>query len=319
MSDEAQYPLVTFALLAYNQEKYIREAVEGALAQDYPNLEIIISDDCSTDGTFDVIQRVVRSYDGPHQIVLNRNEANLHIGRHVSKVNSLSRGELVVAAAGDDISLPHRTRIIVEAWLRAGREPAVIHSMCKVLAPNGELLDYHPHPHVHFESIHEAAARNIQVIGASEAWDPKMFNLFGAFRDDLVNEDCALPFRSLLAGRPVLFIDQPLLHYRQSVGISHAHGGNAGRLDARERLVLLDRLRAVFLQKLQDLHRFDHPGLRVLVERGLARVEVALMFEGNGISVAEFIRASRVVGIPEVARLTGKRLWNAVLDRVQAG
>lgn len=37
-------PLVTFALFAYNQESCIREAVEGALAQDYENLEIILSD-----------------------------------------------------------------------------------------------------------------------------------------------------------------------------------------------------------------------------------------------------------------------------------
>ena len=43
MSDLPEYPLVTFALFAYNHEQYIREAVEGALAQDYPNLEIIIS------------------------------------------------------------------------------------------------------------------------------------------------------------------------------------------------------------------------------------------------------------------------------------
>ena len=42
-------PLVTFALFAYNQEKYIREAVEGAFAQTYAPLEIILSDDCSTD------------------------------------------------------------------------------------------------------------------------------------------------------------------------------------------------------------------------------------------------------------------------------
>lgn len=44
---------VTFFLLAYNQERYIREA---ALAQDYPDLEVVLSDDCSTDGTFAIIQ-----------------------------------------------------------------------------------------------------------------------------------------------------------------------------------------------------------------------------------------------------------------------
>jgi len=43
---------VTFALFAYNQEKYIREEVEGAFSQTYQPLEIIWSDDCSSDRTF---------------------------------------------------------------------------------------------------------------------------------------------------------------------------------------------------------------------------------------------------------------------------
>ena len=49
-------PLVTFALFAYNQEEFIREAVEGAFAQTYEPLEIILSDDCSSDRTYEIIQ-----------------------------------------------------------------------------------------------------------------------------------------------------------------------------------------------------------------------------------------------------------------------
>ena len=51
-------PLVTFALFAYNQENYIRAAVEGAFAQTYQPLEIILSDDCSKDRTFEIMQRL---------------------------------------------------------------------------------------------------------------------------------------------------------------------------------------------------------------------------------------------------------------------
>lgn len=54
------HPLVTFALLAYSQEKYIREAVEGAFAQTYEPLEIILSDDCSSDRTYFTIALRVR-------------------------------------------------------------------------------------------------------------------------------------------------------------------------------------------------------------------------------------------------------------------
>ena len=54
-------PLVTFALFAYNQEQHIREAVDGAFSQTYEPLEIILSDDCSTDRTFEIMQEIETS------------------------------------------------------------------------------------------------------------------------------------------------------------------------------------------------------------------------------------------------------------------
>ena len=63
-------PLVTFALFAYNQEKYIREAVEGTFSQTYEPLEIILSDDCSSDRTFEIMEEMAATYDGPHATLL---------------------------------------------------------------------------------------------------------------------------------------------------------------------------------------------------------------------------------------------------------
>ena len=94
-ADGEDLPLVTFALFAYNQEKYIREAVEAALAQDYPNLEIILSDDCSTDRTFEVIQNIVSKYKGRHRVIHNRNQSNLGISRHLNMAFSMVSGDFV--------------------------------------------------------------------------------------------------------------------------------------------------------------------------------------------------------------------------------
>ena len=67
MSDVTERPLVTFALLAYNQERFVREAVRAAFEQTYRPLEIILSDDCSQDGTFEVLMNMAQSYTGPHK------------------------------------------------------------------------------------------------------------------------------------------------------------------------------------------------------------------------------------------------------------
>ncbi len=109
-------PLVTLALMAYNQEQMIEGAVGGALAQTYSPLEILISDDCSTDRAFECATAAVDDYEGPHQLRLNRNPHNLGLIGHVNALFEMARGEIVVLAAGDDVSLPERVVRIVEAF-----------------------------------------------------------------------------------------------------------------------------------------------------------------------------------------------------------
>src|SRR5512139_2419524 len=107
-------PLISFVMTCYNQERFIHEALQGAFSQHYSPLEIIISDDCSTDRTFDLVREVGAAYRGPHRLVLNRNPANLGIGGNLSKAMELCNGELVITAGGDDISLPERTSRTLE-------------------------------------------------------------------------------------------------------------------------------------------------------------------------------------------------------------
>ena len=110
-------PLVSFIIFSYKQEKFIRDAIRGALAQTYEPLEIIISDDCSPDNTFTIIEEETASYAGPHKVILNRNETNLGLPEHMNKVLKMARGEFIVENAGDDISCPHRTSVLVKRWL----------------------------------------------------------------------------------------------------------------------------------------------------------------------------------------------------------
>ena len=54
MNVPAEATLVTLILYAFNESRYVGEAVQSMLAQDYANLEIVLSDDGSTDGTFEI-------------------------------------------------------------------------------------------------------------------------------------------------------------------------------------------------------------------------------------------------------------------------
>src|SRR3954464_2454463 len=128
MPTASDKPLVTFAVAAFNQERFIREAVEAAFAQTWSPLEIVLSDDCSRDRTFEIMQEMAAAYRGPHKIILNRNPRQLSIGGHINRVVEVSRGELIVGAAGDDISLPERARAAFDAWEQSGGNATSIFS-----------------------------------------------------------------------------------------------------------------------------------------------------------------------------------------------
>ena len=137
-------PLVTFAVFAYNQEKYIREAVEGAFSQTYEPLEIILSDDCSTDRTFEIMQEMAAAYDGPHEVRVRRNDINLGTAAHFSTVAALINGDALVAAAGDDISKPERSKVLFRQWMNSERRQGIYHSNMLRFADGQDLASAAP-------------------------------------------------------------------------------------------------------------------------------------------------------------------------------
>lgn len=214
-------PLVSFVLLAYNQEKYIREAVEGALAQTYSPLEIVLSDDCSKDRTYDIMKEIVATYQGPHKIMLNSNTKNLGIGGHINRVNEMAQGQLIVAAAGDDVSLATRVEKIVAKWLIAPERVHLIYSDCEQIFNDGTTLGLVKT----FRSLNlvESFIRNDDIVlGAVCAWSRACFDRFGPLRDCIHHEDCIIPFRAALLGKTA-HIPEPLVKYRVLCGSTVAN------------------------------------------------------------------------------------------------
>lgn len=104
----ADRPLMTLAIFTYNQEQFIREAIEGAFAQTYTPLEIILSDDCSADATPTILEEMAAAYRGPHRVIVRRGQRNVGTLAHVLHAARLASSEIFVVAAGDDVSLPQR-------------------------------------------------------------------------------------------------------------------------------------------------------------------------------------------------------------------
>lgn len=94
-----QLPLVSIGMPVYNGSKLIRRALDSLLAQDYPNFELIISDNVSTDNTWDILQEYA-SRDA--RIKLYRNTLNKGMAYNFNRVYELATGDYFMWAAHDD-------------------------------------------------------------------------------------------------------------------------------------------------------------------------------------------------------------------------
>ncbi|GAB4545016.1 MAG: hypothetical protein Kow0063_38910 [Anaerolineae bacterium] len=95
----ARQPLCSIVMPAYNAAPYVAQAIDSVLGQTYPNYELIIVDDASTDGTADVLNR----YRTHPKVRLYRNPSNLGQSANINEGLRRSRGELVAILHADDM------------------------------------------------------------------------------------------------------------------------------------------------------------------------------------------------------------------------
>lgn len=200
-------PLVSLCIACYNQERYIADAISSALNQTYDKLEIVICDDCSSDNTFSVVDSIISNYRGSHSIVCVQNDARVGIIKNYEKCFRLSRGELIVTGAGDDVSYSNRIEEIACGWLAEREKPTVI-------LHGAELIDTHGHT---------VGSRGTPLldrpIGALMAYDRRVVDLFPKVEEPEAFEDDVFTKRALLLG-DALRIEMPLMKYRVGSGVS---------------------------------------------------------------------------------------------------
>lgn len=277
-------PLVSVLLIAYNQEKVIADAVRSVLAQTYTPLEIIISDDASTDGTYAAIEAAVRDYSGPHHVTTRRNTVNEGISAHLSRLASLALGELLFVAAGDDMSAPNRCERVVEYWLAHDRHPDLIATDLADMDEAGNVHErMEPSELDDYRNFDDWLARRPWLVGAAHTWSRRLFERFGPMMPGSASEDQVMTFRAIISGG-ALSLREPLVRYRR--------GGLSGKRRYRTTAELVARMRqgnGFALVETEQIQRdADIAGLgdrmRAALEPKLAREQfIHAMFNARGI------------------------------------
>jgi glycosyltransferase involved in cell wall biosynthesis len=113
-----QEPLISVALCTYNGAKYIKDQMDSIINQTYKKLEIIVVDDGSTDGTFDIVNIYAER---DNRIKCFKNNVNLGFNKNFEKAISLTSGRYIAISDQDDIWLPGKLQSlsdnIKDKWL----------------------------------------------------------------------------------------------------------------------------------------------------------------------------------------------------------
>ena len=179
-------PLVTIGIPTYNREPLVRAAIASALAQDHPALEVVVSDNASTDGT-EAFCRALASAEPRLRYV--RQDRNVGATANFRGVLQEARGEYFMWLTDDDVLDPNYVSQCV-AVLEADRSFDLVAGRATLVAPDGR-IEYDAIITLPSESASERVAGYYRQVGRNSLFfgvartsvlrgRPPMTNILGA-------------------------------------------------------------------------------------------------------------------------------------------
>src|SRR5579871_1624568 len=130
---------VSVTIVTYNSGRFIRRCLESVLEQKYPNLEVIIVDNASTDGTVDILEQF------SDRCRIHYNDENIGFAAAQNQAISLSSGEWVLTLNPDVLLLPNFIQALVDAGQMDPKVGTVCGKLLAILAtfdlPDKPLVD----------------------------------------------------------------------------------------------------------------------------------------------------------------------------------
>lgn len=232
-------PLVSICIPTYNSARYLRQCLESIVAQTYDNIEVIFSDNASTDETTTLLEEYTEQYG----YALSRNAVNIGAGANFNKLIGMARGEYVVLYHADDIY----AKTIVEDSVQALNNDAsvgLVGTLGTVIDHDGKYqYDIQLHDEVrrlkkNVYSYDEAllgAIRNMFVTPTIMV-RAKAYQQLGGFDQQKYKSACDYEMWLRIARNyPVAVIDKKLIQYR-------IHEGQGSEQEVRKNIEVPDIL-----------------------------------------------------------------------------
>ena len=284
-------PLVSIIIPTYNQAVFLSTAIDSALAQDYPALEVIVADDCSTDDTAEI----VASFADPR---LRYEPASQNLGRVANYrrgLYELARGEWVLNLDGDDFLLD---RSYISAAVKAaelGADVALVFADAYKLEDpidpsalsSGKAEMGEPEYMEGTEYILSLPRPKARMHHLNVLYNRSAAMAIDFYRADILSSDYESLFR--------LAIGHRIVHIPCCVGVWRRHGGNASAgTDPKDAILNYRLFQSVRDYAVESLG----PGVRRKFDDWLER-NVANRYYGN---ILSYLRQGDIPGLREIDR-----------------
>ena len=210
MSDK---PLVSIIMLLYNNVQYLKSAIESVKAQTYKNWELVINDDRSTDGAYELALVFAKT---DKRIRVSRNDRNIGTVKNRKKTYSLTKGELVCHLDNDDMLERWALEEMVNAF---AQQPLtmLLYSDIVQIGKKNEVELYSASPTYDKEKLHQHGWRHFGM------YRRLVMQYIDGYNDKLVSacEDGDL-FMQIAEKFPIQRLEKPLYLYRNH-GENNSH------------------------------------------------------------------------------------------------
>lgn len=191
------FPLVSIICLSYNHQDYLVEALNSVINQTYPNIELLIADDCSTDNSVEIIQNWLQHHPKVHFSV---NEKNLGNTKTFNQLAKKAKGDYIIDLAADDVLLPNCVEKQVSTFRNSNfSNLGIVYGNLIEIDENGSSLRnyYTEKDHPESGDIYKMViGRTTKICSVSSMVKKSVFEKLGYYDEKLAYEDLDLWIRA---------------------------------------------------------------------------------------------------------------------------
>jgi alpha-1,3-rhamnosyltransferase len=217
MNSKNDHPLVSLVIASYNHERYISACIRSVIDQDYPNIELIIIDDGSTDNSCRKIEELVPACIARFVRFEFRNRPNIGSSATVDEGLAWARGQFFAGIASDDIVLPSRTSTLLRNIVDQP-DVAGVFGGCELIDAEGTFIrSLRPRgAYIKFDDL--LLSKKVLIIAPSQLLRTDAVRLVGGYPPNIFIEDWYMWLKLTDLGYRLKIIPDVLVRYRQHSG-----------------------------------------------------------------------------------------------------